>query len=141
MIKNILVAYDGSRAAERAFTVATDIAKALGARLRVVTVVALPSEDYSEAQPVELEGERDWVANAQAELVERVAGAFPIDTDIAYGPPAPAILEQAEAHATDLIVVGRTGKGLLERALIGSVSRHVLDHAQVAVMLVPDRAG
>lgn len=41
----------------------------------------------------------------------------------------------AEKHESDLIVMGDTGRGLLSRFLLGSVSRYVLRHARASVWL------
>jgi nucleotide-binding universal stress UspA family protein len=51
--------------------------------------------------------------------------------------PAQVLLEQAESHAVDHIVLGRTGKGAVQRLLLGSVSRDVSSRANVGVTLVP----
>lgn len=41
----------------------------------------------------------------------------------------------AEKHHSDLIVMGDTGRGLLERFLLGSVSRYVLRHSPCSVWI------
>jgi nucleotide-binding universal stress UspA family protein len=56
------------------------------------------------------------------------------------GQPAATILREAEAHGSDLIVVGARGLGALERIALGSVSEAVLRHATVPVLVVRPRA-
>jgi nucleotide-binding universal stress UspA family protein len=54
--------------------------------------------------------------------------------------PAEAILQQAEADETDLIVVGSRGKGTMERLLIGSVSEKVARYAPCSVLVARGEA-
>jgi nucleotide-binding universal stress UspA family protein len=49
--------------------------------------------------------------------------------------PAEAILEQAEADGSDLIVLGSRGQGTMERLLIGSVSEKVARYARCSVLV------
>ena len=46
------------------------------------------------------------------------------------------ILHEAETRGVDLIVMGYHPRGRLEEAIVGSVSRSVLRHAKVPVLLV-----
>jgi nucleotide-binding universal stress UspA family protein len=50
--------------------------------------------------------------------------------------PARAICDYAEAHDTDLIVLGSHGRGGMERWLIGSVAERVVRHAAANVYVV-----
>lgn len=52
------------------------------------------------------------------------------------GDPGSVICSIAEEEAFDLVVVASHGAGFLERALVGSVSHHVLHHAPCPVLLV-----
>lgn len=51
------------------------------------------------------------------------------------GPPGPAICRRAHETGADVVVVHPHGKGLLERALFGSVSRYVVDNADCTVLV------
>ena len=42
----------------------------------------------------------------------------------------------AEEIAADLVVVGSRGRGVIQRALLGSVSTHVVHNAPCPVMIV-----
>lgn|SRR5512144_2131578 len=137
MFRHILVGYDGSRPAERAFRAALDLARAFDGRVRVVAVVALPSIHPDLGSALAIETERDWAANGLADLARSASGACPVETDVGYGNPADVLLEIAAAHACDHIVVGRTGKGAVERMLVGSVSSALAHRAPIALTLVP----
>lgn len=137
MFQHLLVAYDGSEVSKRAFDVAVELARAFKGRVRVVSVIELPPSTL-DAMPVVVEDERTWVVNAVAALLRSVpAGICAIESEIVCGAPASALLEQAAFHSVDHIVLGRTGKGAVQRWLLGSVSRDIVSRAKVGVTLVP----
>ena len=62
---------------------------------------------------------------------------MPIETTQLAGEPAPAILEQARVWSADLIVIGRSGSLGVGQPYVGSQTRHVLEFAEVPVLVVP----
>lgn len=68
---------------------------------------------------------------------EEAAGAAGVDAtplgDV--GDPPTAILDAAEAHRADVIVVGSTGKGWWKRLLEGSVARDVVRRSPIPVLI------
>ncbi len=52
------------------------------------------------------------------------------------GAPKKVILEEAEKFGADLIVMGSKGHNMLERLLLGSVSKHVSENAHCSVEIV-----
>jgi nucleotide-binding universal stress UspA family protein len=83
-----------------------------------------------------------WRATRTAEMeqyLERVAGPFRAqgrDVEIlaSFDEPAAAIVRAAED--ADLIIMGTSGRGGAERALVGSVADRVVRHAPAAVLVV-----
>jgi nucleotide-binding universal stress UspA family protein len=52
------------------------------------------------------------------------------------GPPGVAICDVAKDRGVDVIVVGSRGRGAIKRALLGSVSAHVVHNAPCPVLVV-----
>lgn len=64
------------------------------------------------------------------------AAGVPFESEIGSGEPAPTLIEIAEKHACEAIIMGARGLGGLRAALLGSVSRAVLHAAMVPVTIV-----
>lgn len=143
----VLIATDGSELALHAATRGVDL---LGT-VDLVTVLAVltgsPGDDAGG-----IEGSTESPAEAAAELAseEGAAGAA-IDATIAAlpesvravatrrveaGDAGPMIAWVAEHEGSDVIVVGSHGRGALKRALMGSVSEHVVRHAPCPVLVI-----
>jgi nucleotide-binding universal stress UspA family protein len=131
-MKKILVAYDGTDAADHALSTAIDLAKAFDAVIGVVSVVPVhpgraPIDpwDDSSVHAEQLLRARGILAEAgiEAQLHQPV------------GDPARAIERKAEEDGYDTIVIGSRGLGAVERVLQGSVSEHVATHARATVVI------
>ena len=72
-------------------------------------------------------------------LLAEAAAQYPgreFVTELKQGKPGQLILEAAERHKADLIVVGTYGRGGLEDLFIGSVAARVVRKARCPVMTV-----
>ncbi|HZS32320.1 MAG TPA: universal stress protein [Methylomirabilota bacterium] len=136
---DILVAVDGSEHALGAVRVAARLARALGARLMLLTVYDAPSEalgepNYSRALTEALDGAQRVLAEARRVAVD--AGASECRTEYLAGQPAGTIVSAAKTGGYDLVVVGSRGRSGLAAALLGSVSSAVAAHAGRPVLVV-----
>ncbi|RDI96050.1 universal stress protein [Meiothermus sp. QL-1] len=137
MFQLILLAFDGSTHAQKAATLAADLARRYGARLLVLHAFD-PVPDYL-GEPF-----LQQAIARRTEAAERVAaearvlleGLSDLEIEILEGPPAEAILRAAEVRQPDLIVMGTRGLGQLKGLLLGSQSQKVLAHAPCPVLLV-----
>jgi len=66
----------------------------------------------------------------------RLCGTLRTTTDVVEGNAALSILETADRHAADLLVIGTQGRSLASRLLIGRVMERVLRHARCPVLVV-----
>ena len=121
--KHIMAATDGSRDGETAVAEAIKMATKCGARLQVLSVA--PSQGRA-AEASE--------ALVKAEQAATEAG-MEIQTLTATGKPYVEIIKAAEDNDADLLVVGRHGRGKLDRLLMGSVTERVVGHASCAVLV------
>jgi nucleotide-binding universal stress UspA family protein len=136
-MKKILVGYDGSEQADSAFTYALDLAGKYNAEIIVLAVASLPEPPGMVETTAVMENAQEYFAKhftsmrGQADLMEVAT-----DFSIVVGNPADQIIHYANEHNVDLIVLGHHGKGLVQRWLMGSVSRRVVVHASCSVLIV-----
>jgi nucleotide-binding universal stress UspA family protein len=141
MFRSILVAIDGSADADRALAEAIDLAQSEHARLTIFTAVAMPPVEayWGGGGGAAAQLARDSETEAAA-ILRRATGCVPDDvsvrTVLSREPVRPALVEQVESGAHDLVVMGSRGRGAVRAALLGSVSHYVLHHASVPVMIV-----
>lgn len=73
--------------------------------------------------------------DASAALLEAAGVQF--ERDVRSGYVATEIIDVAECFGCDAIILGARGKGMLQSALLGSVSQAVLHAATMPVTIVP----
>lgn len=142
--KQILIATDGSKAAESVADFGIEIARCSGAKVYAVYVIDLTSLDS-------VLMDESWVKNAYEHFervgreaicyIEENVKAAGIETVpiLLKGNPAEKILDFAEEQKVDMIVMGSTGKSGVERFMLGSVSEKVIRHSKVPVLVVRER--
>jgi nucleotide-binding universal stress UspA family protein len=138
----ILVATDGSENAQYAVAQAVDLARSSGARLVVAYVRRAPLPVLGE--PVYQRSLSRELRRAQESTTLAAAGAreagVEVEVEILEGHAADRILELARIRDVDLIVIGSRGLGTVAGALLGSVSREVVHHADRPVLVATRRA-
>ena len=139
------MALDGSDCAERALTLALDLAQQYSAETQLLTVVPplfLPMHSMTVATS-ELTGEVTrrlenvfmGVLYRAEEKVRQEKPRLKVSAKIEYGRPEEKIVEMAKSGCFDLIVMGSRGLGRRDYAL-GSVSSRVADCAGCPVLIV-----
>lgn len=132
-MKKILVAYDGSDPAKHALEHAVELAKAMGGRVTVVSVVPVhpgrapvdPWDDHA-VHTEELTEAKTFLATRQVEY----------DLLEPAGDPAKTIERIADEGEYDMVILGSRGLGTAARVLQGSVSEHVATHTKSTVVIV-----
>ena len=148
-IRSITVALDGSDHARAALRLLSRLPLPADVALHLVAVVEplrYPSTAPSIIGPPLLGAIRDYENESRKRLEAVLAAAAAelpegtrVTTTVVVGGPALSILTAAEAHRSDLVVVGARGLGAIKRVLLGSVSEAVLRQAACPVLVVHPR--
>ena len=141
-VETIAVAYDHRTEARAALDHAVALAQRLGARLTLIAAFQ-PSLTYGVGGvPTSTYDLEEGGRAALEEVVREVAAGLSVDTTVrvVIGPPA-KVIEEAASEGADLLVAGSRGYGPVKSVLLGSVSRHLVDHASCPVLVVPRATG
>jgi len=141
----LLVATDGSRAAEKAVEYAVAFAKDRDSRLIICTVTSEKMVRLQSSEPnppnvdISLQDAGDRISTealARAEKVAKAAGVN-YELDEIYGRNvAAAIAKEALAVGAEHIVIGSTGQTQLATCVLGSVAQNVVHYAHCPVTVV-----
>lgn len=138
MFSKILVPFDVSSSSEKAFDMALKLLSGKpDAILHVVSVARPPEIADDVGTEAELEHARAYYSGHFGALSRR-AKAIGIDATLhlRVGHPADQIVDFADELGVELIVIGHRGRSAIERWLVGSVARAVIDHANCPVLVV-----
>lgn len=142
---NILVSVDFSDATPRILQAAGRLARALSGKLWLLHVAeAEPDFVGYEAGPDVV---RDQVAREfrdEHRRIQEYADAMRDDglavtALLIRGPIVDTVIAEARRLDADMLIVGSHGYGAVYDLLVGSVSRGILKHADIPVLVVPVR--
>jgi nucleotide-binding universal stress UspA family protein len=145
-IRKILATFDFSEAAGRAVAWAHQLARTSGAKLEVVHVhpelydgrgnpqfgLPWPSAGQEERYLHFLAQE---LKSALASLIGAEA-AEAVQVHIQHGDPVKGVLATVEQCGADMLCLGATGKGAVQRVVLGSVSESLLRRSTIPVLVV-----
>lgn len=138
--KNIIVAIDGSKEADRGFKKAIDIAKRYDSQLYLVHIIDLRSYATLQAYDQGISARAEKYAQEMLEgykLDALEVGIKEPKVVIDFGSPKIKIAKDiAVKYNADLIICGATGLNAVERLIIGSVSEHIVRHAKCDCLVV-----
>jgi nucleotide-binding universal stress UspA family protein len=138
-ISHIVCPVDFSECSRQALGYAESFAEWYGSRLSIVHVfppVAVPDLPVS----IEESAAHERAFGELQRFVASLNGARPVELRALAGSAlAKTIVTDATETRADLMVLGSHGRSGLERALLGSVSEHVVRHAPCPVLVVPRR--
>jgi nucleotide-binding universal stress UspA family protein len=148
-ISHVLCPIDFSEFSRHALDRAYAVARAHGAAVTVLHVCAAPS-GMAAGVPFGPEGPGPFILHdvdreRLTEQMTQFVGDRPADltvrSEVVVAPSAyRGILDEADARAADLIVIGTHGRSGFDRWLVGSITEKILRHARVPVLTVPHLA-
>ena len=145
MFAKILAGIDGSEVADAAIDHAIELARGLQARLLIVSAYEPVADLRSRDRLPELAADQQRTINPRDKALAllnraaeraRRAGVGEIEAHPREGDAAAAILDVAEEHGCDLIVVGHRGMTGAKRFLLGSVPNKISHHAPCSVLII-----
>jgi nucleotide-binding universal stress UspA family protein len=144
MFGSIVVGTDGSETAGEAVRQATDLAKAVGARIHLVSAFEPVGNQRLREERTQVPDDMQWMVNEREDVEATLRTAaedlqengVDVETYARQGDPADAILDVAEEQGADLIIVGNKGMTGAKRFLLGSVPNKVSHHAPCSVLII-----
>ena len=136
--KTIVIAYDGSPSSSKALELAVDLAKSVGADLKLVTVIEQPASVFTdEFNIAEFEQKLhraglQTIASGEQKAQEL---GLKVESAMLAGNPAEEILNYALKVNAYMIVAGTRGLGGFQRLLVGSVAQALVAHSQIPVFV------
>jgi nucleotide-binding universal stress UspA family protein len=130
MFTRILVPLDGTPDAAAALQYARALASTEHVEIMLVRVV--------EADDETTRAEADSYLESQVASLR--SDSMTVQSQVLVGEPEIAIIEAAEAHRADLIVMATHGRVGIARAVIGSVTAGVLEHSRLPLLVVRSQA-
>lgn len=138
MFDQILVPLDGSPIAASALSHVLAVTQQHEAAITLIRVVEPAPEDASVINPTDWQLRRTEASTYLDELVADCAESCKAEVNkvIMEGPAADRILEYAQEHGHDLIVISSHGKGGLSDWNVSSVALKVINRCGIAILLV-----
>lgn len=147
MFKHILLPTDGSKLADRAIARGMALAKSVGAKLTLLTVVPefrmIADESFAVPMSAELKSRYEKEAKARAakklEAARQRISRAGLKSDavvIASDLPYQQIIAVAGKRRCDLVVMASHGRRGLTGLLLGSETVKVLTHSKIPVLVV-----
>lgn len=141
-LKNILLPTDLSEPSQNATRYAVEFARQFQATLHLLYVVEEPPfyaplggyfPSREEWEAFADSGLKNWISPEDARGVEIVR-------ERVFGHPYTKIIEYAQTHSIDMIVMGTHGRSAVPHLLVGSVAENVVRHSPCPVFTVrPDQ--
>jgi nucleotide-binding universal stress UspA family protein len=147
MIKNVLVAVDGSENSAKALDFALDLAEKYSAKVAILNVYESPAMGvvpqsagyFGDNMPFfanDLTKYHEEILTKALTRAKEVKPDLEISTALRDGDPALEIVAMAKDEGFDVIVVAHRGMGRVREVLLGSVSEKVVHLAPCPVIIV-----
>lgn len=147
MFKHILLPTDGSKLADRAIIHGINLAKSLGAKVTLLSVVPefRMIADESFAMPMSMQAKQRYEKEAKvlaekklATVSARIAKAGLQSASVVVSSDLPyqQIIEVARKRKCDVVVMASHGRRGLTGLLLGSETVKVLTHSKIPVLVV-----
>lgn len=135
-MKHILVPYDGSEHADKAFLMALDFARKYQAKMTILSIARISEPPEDQETEAAIEEAREKYEVLFEKLRKKAGEDIQLNFEIKPGHAAQQIVLYAEKNNIDHIVIGHRGNTFLSRWLLGSVAKQVMIYAPCAITIV-----
>jgi nucleotide-binding universal stress UspA family protein len=141
VFRNILLSFDGSPPSRSALEKAIGLAKESHGRLTILTAVQqLAPWMYGPASAGAVaQLSQDLLVDAEKTLcaaVTQVPDDVSVTKLLSREPIRAALCRELQHGCYDVLVMGSRGRGAVTASLLGSVSKHALNHSPIPVLVV-----
>ena len=144
-MKSILAAVDFSDISSEVIQQAAKIAQCFSSKLWLIHVAA-PEPDFV-GYGTGPQSERDWRAKTlrqehrylQEQATQLQQNGIDVTPLLVQGATVETILSEATKLKAEMIVIGSNSRGILDKALLGSVSESIIRQALCPVLVVPTK--
>jgi nucleotide-binding universal stress UspA family protein len=143
-IRRIAIGVDGSESSASALKWAIRLAKGMGSQVIAVYAVDIPAY-FPEPYDLPVVLDQEWRDGLKSEFEDKWCKPLKV-AGVKYravmedGRAASVIAAVAERENSDIIVVGRRGRGGVAELLLGSASHELVLHSRRPVMVVSAKA-
>lgn len=138
-IRHILVPVDFSEGTQASIAYAMELAGKFSARItlyHVLQIMYFPGSEPVFTYEKEIKAMQDETEKQLRKLAGSIAPRADVDTAMEAGVPWERIVNRADKHRVDLIVMPTHGRSGLKHLWLGSVAERVVQHARCAVLVV-----
>src|ERR1700753_3012249 len=141
LVRNILVGLDGSTRESLVLDAAEHFAREFSARLLLFRAIGLPPEIPPQAWQDPKLSVAEFLEYRARQNLEQCLARLGDDVrartklEVVFAAPWEGLCSGAQAHESDLIVIGSHGYGALDRVL-GTTAARVVNHALCSVVVV-----
>jgi nucleotide-binding universal stress UspA family protein len=142
MFQRILIAWDGSPVALRAFDAAIDLARRYDAELVAISIASAPPAAETAADREEsADAARRYLETTFAEVRDRAerAGVVVDHEIIEASAPAQALADYSREHGFDLLVCGHHHTERAGRLLLRGVSQKLIAATSTPVLVISEK--
>lgn len=142
MFQRLMVAWDGSPVAQRAFDMAVDLTRRFDGDLVAVSVAYSPAHAETEADRQESAAAATrFLKESFTRVRDRADRAgVPVEHAIVEGdPPGDVLLGYAHEHGFDLVICGHHHSTRAGRLLLRGVDERLVADARIPVLVVGER--
>jgi len=139
-VKRLTVAFTSMQPEEDTLATAVRLAERLGVPMRVLAILREDVDTPTSLQSELAHSSREDALSFLDQLRDGIVDKHPnmtVETELAYGPNVADAMETPRWKKGDLLLIGSTPVGALERVFVGSTAGEILRHIKTPAIVIP----